>query len=572
MNIDSTPDNMTSGDIFSNILKNNDKIRVGVMLDDYYLEAWHYFILDSIVKSEYASIELVMVNSGRDKKNTRPDKIREKWKKLLYTAYTELENRMLQHEPDAFARRDAQKILNEIPALEIQPVMNTGSDLFGEEDIGRIQEYRLDVIIKLGFGILKGGILNTARYGVWSYYPSDTTAVRGGPPGFWETFEGKGERGTNLEVLTEDPDKGIIIYRTSFRCDSLFVRRNNNNCYLTSSMFVPRLLKKLYEGGGDAFITATQQEKTKLDFYDDVLYSIPTNSEFLRVFLHHYFHKGIQILRDQFFHHQWFLMYDLQDQISTSFWRFKKIFPPRDRFWADPHVFFKDDRYYIFVEEFVFKKDRGHISVIEMQKSGKYSDPVMVLDEPFHLSYPYVFDHNGTVYMIPETYQANSINLYECTVFPTEWKHRETLMDKVKAVDSTLLFSRDKWWLFTNISEPEGTFNSNELFVFFSDKLIDGIWHSHPMNPVITDIKRARSAGKIFEQNGVLYRPSQCGVPTYGYGIKLNEIVTLTENDYQEKEIAFIEPGWDKKLKGVHTFCYENGLTMIDGYYHTFSL
>jgi hypothetical protein len=90
------------------------------------------------------------------------------------------------------------------------------------------------------------------------------------------------------------------------------------------------------------------------------------------------------------------------------------------------------------------------------------------------------------------------------------------------------------------------------------------------MNPVISDVKRARPAGKIFERNGQLIRPSQCCNPWYGYGIKLNEIVVLTENDYSEREIAFIEPKWDKKLNGVHTFCHENRLTMIDGFYRKF--
>jgi len=90
------------------------------------------------------------------------------------------------------------------------------------------------------------------------------------------------------------------------------------------------------------------------------------------------------------------------------------------------------------------------------------------------------------------------------------------------------------------------------------------------MNPVISDVKRARPAGTIIKQNHTLYRPSQCSNPRYGYGIKLNEIVALTKNDYSEREIAFIEPKWDKKLKGVHTLCHENRLTMIDGYYNTF--
>jgi hypothetical protein len=263
-------------------------------------------------------------------------------------------------------------------------------------------------------------------------------------------------------------------------------------------------------------------------------------------------------------------MYDLQDQISTSFWRFKKMSPPRDRFWADPHIFFKDDIYYIFVEEFIFKKKKGHISLIEMQQSGKYSAPVKVLEEPFHLSYPHVFDYNGSLYMIPETRCAHSINLYQCTDFPTAWKHRSTLMNSVDAVDATILFHKNKWWLFTNIAEPAGTSLDNELFLFYSDNPTSQNWKSHPMNPVITDSKRARPAGKIIERNGKLYRPSQCMNPSYGYGIKFNEIDILTENEYREREIAFIEPKWDKKLKGVHTFCHENRLTMIDGAYNKF--
>ena len=155
-----------------------------------------------------------------------------------------------------------------------------------------------------------------------------------------------------------------------------------------------------------------------MNFYNDILYTTPTNFKFFKMFIKHSYHMGARYINLTFFQRQWLLMYDLRDQISTSFWRFKKIIPPRDRFWADPHVFFKDDTYYIFIEEYIYKKKKAHISLIEMQQSGKYSDPVKVLEEPFHLSYPHVFEYNGTFYMIPETQQANSINLYECTGFP----------------------------------------------------------------------------------------------------------------------------------------------------------
>jgi hypothetical protein len=279
---------------------------------------------------------------------------------------------------------------------------------------------------------------------------------------------------------------------------------------------------------------------------------------------------GVQGIRHQFFENQWVLLYDLSDTISTSFWGFKKIVPPRDRFWADPHVFFRDDTYYIFFEEYMLKKKIGHISLIEMQQSGKYSEPVKVLEEPFHLSYPQIFEHNGTLFMIPETQSAHRINLYECTGFPTEWKLKKTLIDSVEAADSTILFHNNKWWLFTSIGEPKGTTEYKELYLYYSDNLLSDNWNSHPLNPVMSDVRIARPGGKIIQENDRLYRPSQCCIGGYGYRINFNEIVTLTENDYQERDIGFIEPLWDRKLKGVHTFCHEDRLTMIDGYYQKF--
>jgi len=561
---------MKQGSVSGNILKNNKKLRIGVMLNNSHLETWEYNMLEAIIRSDYSSLELGIINKNRNDTPKYFDKLLSDRKILLYTAYTKLENRIIHCKPDAFALKDIQKFLKNVPQIEIQPKMDEYTDEVDEEDVKKIKEFNLDVIIQCGFRILKGNILNAAKNGLWSYHHCDDIILKGGPPGFWETFERMGERGVILQMLTEDVEGGIVLYRSSFGCDYLIVKRNNNSCYLISSFFVPRTLKKLYTLGEKGFFETIKQENKKFNFYNYPFYTIPTNCTFLKMLIKHFYRMGVQWIRYQFFQNQWILLYDLSDMISTSFWRFKKIIPPKDRFWADPHVFFKDDTYYIFIEEYLFNKKKGHISLIEMQQSGKYSDPVIVLEEPFHLSYPHIFEHNGTLFMIPETQQAHGINLYKCTCFPTEWKHQKTLIDSVDAVDSTILFHNNKWWLFTNIAEPEGAADFNELFLFYSDNLLSSDWNSHPLNPVISDVKRARSGGKILKENDILYRPSQCCNKGYGYGIKFNEIVTLTENDYQEREIGFIEPHWDKKLKGIHTLCHDDRLTMIDGYYQKF--
>lgn len=558
-----------NNDDFQSVFKNIKKLRVGIMLDTYHLEAWDYKMLEEISRSDYASIELVILNEKQDEKKSYSDTILSNRNTLLYSAYTKFEDRISQTKP-ALTPMNAKILLKNIPVIGIKPEIDKNSDWFQQQDIERIQESNLDVIVKCGFGVLKGDSLKIAKYGVWSCTYADTTVIRGGPPGFWETFERMGERGVILQILTEDAENGIVLYRSFLSCNSFFVRRNNIDCFLKSSLFVPRTLKRLHDEGEKAFFDKIERDNKKVNFYNYQLYKYPNNFEFLKMFIKYSYRMSAYFFPLIFFRNHWLLMYDLNDQISTSFWRFKKIIPPRDRFWADPHVFFKDDMYYIFFEDYIYKKKKGHISLIEMQQSGKYSDPVIVLNEPFHLSYPHVFEYNGTLYMTPETRSAKSINLYQCTDFPTEWKHRATLIDSINAVDPTILFHKNKWWLFANVAEHEGTSTEDELYLFYSDNLLSHNWKSHPMNPVISDVKRARPAGKILERNGILYRPSQCCNPWYGYGIKLNEIVALTENDYSEREIAFIEPKWDKKLIGVHTLCHENRLTMIDGYYNKF--
>jgi hypothetical protein len=565
MNTDFSVHDKKPGNVSETVVNNNKKLRIGIMLNGPRLEAWQANMLEAISGSDYASLELGIINKARNHTATGSNR-----NILLYNAYTGLENRIVKNYPDAFALKDASRFLKNVPKIEIQPRSDTSTDVIDEEDVKKIKAFSLDVIIQCGFRTLKGNILDAAKCGIWSYHHCDDIRVKGGPPGFWETFERMRERGVILQMLTRDPEGGIVLYRSSFGTDSLFVKKNNNGCYLRSATFVPRTLKKLYTLGEKDFFESVQQENKKFNFYNYPMYTTPTNLPFLPLLIKHFYRMGVQGIRHQFFENQWVLLYDLSDTVSTSFWRFKKIVPPRDRFWADPHVFFRDDIYYIFFEEYLLKKKIGHISLIEMQQSGEYSKPVVVLKEPFHLSYPQVFEHNGTLFMIPETQSAYRINLYECTGFPTEWKLKKTLIDSVEAADSTILFHKNKWWLFTSIGEPKGTTDYKELYLYYSDNLLSDTWNSHPLNPIVSDIRIARPGGKIIQENDRLYRPSQCCIGGYGYGINFNEIVTLTENDYQERDIGFIEPLWDRKLKGVHTFCHEDRLTLIDGYYQKF--
>jgi hypothetical protein len=267
-----------------------------------------------------------------------------------------------------------------------------------------------------------------------------------------------------------------------------------------------------------------------------------------------------------FYFDQWILLFKLNkhNSISTSFFQFKKIIPPKDRFWADPYIIRRNDKYYIFIEELIYKHNKGHISVIVMDDKGQYTQPVKVLEKDHHLSYPFLIEDNGELYMIPETSQNNSIELYKCTEFPLKWEFELTLIDNIKALDSTIIFKDGRYWLFANVVSNKGASSLDELFIFSSDKLVSENWKPHPQNPIISDVKKSRPAGNFFTFKNELYRPSQNCSNRYGYGMKINRVIELSETNYEEKVVDSIYPNWENKIKATHTLSYANNLTVID--------
>ena len=269
-------------------------------------------------------------------------------------------------------------------------------------------------------------------------------------------------------------------------------------------------------------------------------------------------------IRDFYFYNQWILMLGTGDPLSAAFPAFRPVIPPPDRSWADPFVTYRDGIYYIFVEELPRGTRKGHISLIEVDRDLHCSAPVKILERPYHLSYPFVFQWQGEFYMIPESMANRTIEVYRCAEFPDKWTYHGPLMRDVGAVDATLLHHQDRWWMFTNIALGRGASTRDTLFLFFSDQPLSDSWTPHPQNPIVVDLRRARPAGRIFARNGVLYRPSQDSSVRYGYGLRINRITRLNEMEYAEEEVRFIEPGWDRNIIAVHTLNHAHGLIAID--------
>lgn len=274
----------------------------------------------------------------------------------------------------------------------------------------------------------------------------------------------------------------------------------------------------------------------------------------------------IEKVKNKIFFNQWNILYQPTDQlqIPTSISEFQRIIPPKDRFWADPFSIEKNGKHYLFVEEFIYQRKKGVIAVIELPEKSSHVSSKVVLEKDYHLSYPFLFEDQGTLFMIPETSRNKTIELYRCTDFPFSWELEEVMIDKINAVDSTLLKYNDKYWLFTTEKRYDNDQDLSLLSIYHSNQLLGGHWTPHIHNPVVTNIEAARPAGKIIEVGGKLLRPSQNCSKHYGYGITLNQIKTLTEHQFEEVKYQSLLPEAYKNAISTHTLNVEKNLTVSD--------
>jgi len=514
---------------------NRQKLKVGLLLDSYSVPAWFYEMIGWIVKSDYAEISLVVMNNAEAP--PKPSLIKRVWNRrgeLSYFLYRKLEDKIYKPSPNAFELKDLTELVQP-EEINVVPKCTKFSDRVSDEDVEQKKKQEVDVLLRMGFRILRGGILSAARYGIWSFHHGDNAVNRGG-----------------------------LILDKSYSCtDSLSLNRNLNNYYWKAATFIPRKLKELHQTGADIFF----QEKGDVPpyFYYNRLYLKPKNGELLTRLTRLYGRKFRQKLANIFYFNQWILLFKFnkKEKISRSFFRFKRIIPPKDRFWADPFVIYKNERYYIFLEELLYKTNKGHISVIEMDEKGKYGEPQRVLERDYHLSYPFLIEDGGELYMIPETLENQSIELYRCTDFPLKWELEKVLIPGIDAVDATVLKKDGTYWLFANVKAHKGASTNDELCLFYADTLTSE-WTPHPLNPIVSDVKTARPAGKIFEYEDKLYRPAQNCSKHYGYGMQICEIKTLTKEQYEEVNVQSIYPNWAKDLRSTHTLNADGKLTVID--------
>jgi hypothetical protein len=235
---------------------------------------------------------------------------------------------------------------------------------------------------------------------------------------------------------------------------------------------------------------------------------------------------------------------------------------PRGHFIADPMATWREGVMYVFFEEFDYWSQRGRIRYCMIDASGQISPASDALCPPFHVSYPFLVEHAGEVFMVPETHQDHCVALYRASRFPNSWQKETTLLQDWPGVDASLVQYDGRWWMFLIRYAYPPAF---DLYVWYADDLF-GPWRPHVRNPVKSDPSTVQCAGKPFVHDGALYRVAQDCSRVYGGAVRIMRVTRLNPSEYVEAEVAHVPPiGGSPYPDGLHTVWPCGEWTVIDG-------
>jgi hypothetical protein len=516
-------------------------LRVGVILAGASVPRWVAHVLDRVESSSFADLVAFALEAAP---RSRPRATWRRWSDgshLLFRLYARVDARWFGGSLDPLEEIDLSDRLRRLPPRGVEA----------------LERQHLDVVLDFGSGVVPDRIVAAARYGVWFHRIADG----GGPARPAEFCARAPVVVSELVRLSSAQGEPQVLYRSFSATDPISLHRSRSRVYWKSAEFALRKLRDLHRDGEQGLAQPAGARPMARAA------EAPTNREMLRFGRR----VAIRVVRQKAWkavvRQQWYIAFQRRGPGLPSAETLSGatvLAPPADRFYADPCLVERNGRSYLFFEEFRFAEGKGVVSCCQLSTDGRCTPPDLVLERPYHVSYPFVVLAEGDAFMLPETAANGTIELYRAHSFPNRWALEAVLMTGVRAVDPTLIQHDGRYWLFANIA-VDGASTNDELFLF-SASSIHGPWQAHPRNPVVSDVRRARPAGRPFvDTSGRLIRPSQDCSSAYGSAVVFNWVETLSPTDYRETPLLRLEPGWRRSNLGTHTYSRTERWEAVDG-------
>jgi hypothetical protein len=528
----------------------NSLLRFAIICDGPTLEKWQMDCVRNILSLKLGTLaQIIRLDNGTD---SGDEMDRES---ILFSIYSKVFARPPQKEQVPIDR-----LFSMNSTSNSNDAQSPGTIQIEPSNATKLGELNLDFALNFGSGPIPAELVTIPRYGVWSFRNDDGTETHGLPDCFWQVYNGRNVTGIVLERLSEAGKSSTVIWKGCFKTIRGSYSKNLEQALSGCASWPAQACTRIRNGGAE-FLTGDNAEPGLKS------HSTPSNLQVL-LFLAKILKRRIEaVYRLSFRYTSWNV--GIVDSPITAFlapnFRPTVRWLPQSRnghIQADPFGRSNGHKVTILFERLDYKQRKGTICAVETEDNLSFSEPRIVIELPVHMSYPFLFDHAGETYCVPETNQAKEISIYKAIEFPNQWIKVGHLLENKRAIDATVFQHNNRWWMM--FTDREGGGDAN-LYVWHAPNLW-GAWEAHPLNPVKTDIRSARPGGTPFEYEGHLYRPAQDCSKTGGGSIVVNRIKRLTTTEFQEETVVAVMPYPDTPYrKGLHTLSAAGEFTLIDG-------
>lgn len=542
---------------------NQESLKFAVMVRGSHMQKWQLDCYTNLINSGFARNVLWIIEDEHSSTiNTGSKLLNYPWRRLLFRQYYRHLFR-----PRYFSR-EAIPFDPEIPQAHCTALRKGKySEYFTAADIQKIQSYKPDFILKFGFGIIRGDILECTRFGVWSFHHGDEQKYRGVPPAFHEIMRNDPETASILQRLTEKLDGGIILRKGIFKTINHSWAANLDQA-LELSLKWPAdvcreiITQKTFPGSGEGVETNAPVYREPENFtMTQFLVKLAVNKikfHLNELFLPENWETGLieASPEDLLGIHHYTIENDKVHWQSAG---------QRNRYLADSFAIQQGNKVILLFEDYDYHKMKASLSAAIFDETTKKTGEVKsLLQEKWHLSYPFILETEKGIFCIPESMHHGSVEMYKLDTEALKLTHYKTLIPGLSAADGTLIHHQNHWYFF--FTPPHAT--NTELYIYHS-KSLDGPFIPHTLNPVKINVANARPAGPFFTSNGNLYRPAQDSSETYGGRIIINRVKLLTPDDYLEETANILLP--PHGYKGIHTLSFAGKYMYFDSKKFKFS-
>lgn len=555
-------------------------LRLGLILDGHRVGAWVARTLQALAEAEACSLDVVFLPDGgaaAPHPGTKGIRRFGPSGRYLFDRLTH-RHRSAFHGQHPFSPVEIDDLIATLPS-RITPASGRGDDSGGLGSAVReaAAEACLDLIIDLREGSDGPPTLGAQDVPVWTVRHADVASHLGAAPGFWEWISGSKTTGITLIEQVPGSWSWTPLARSWSATDVRSPAWNQANAFWKSSAMIEREVARVRRMGFPAYRRGRPRQGEPVSALGPVK-PPPGNLRLLFLFARRYAWKLLARLRRGFGGPKglprWFVLVSPRKDSGNEaegdpvregrMEGFRPLVPPPNHHWADPFPIHRNGEDWVFLEEMVQGGNRGEIKALKVSQDGQVEASVPVLSRPYHLSYPFLMERDGDLFMIPESAENRTLDAYRCVDFPGEWEHHGRLMQGIELYDGTLHEHNGRWWLFGVVVSSEGISTQDELFLFHASDPLSSEWTPHPENPIVSDVAKARPGGKIIAHEGSLYRLGQDSRVRYGSALRVFRIDELSESQYAESEVPGMNPVWASRTNGFHHFCLSESLVVAD--------